>query len=624
MIDAIIDLLCSKQHFIITGHKNPDGDAIGSCYALALALKKMGKTPIVLLESHAEKYNIIPGQAFLHKGPTDTLETDVFICMDCAAMDRMGVFQPLFERTGITICIDHHETNAGFADYNLINPAAAATSEMVFSIIDHLPAVFSILPDADIASAIYAGIVSDTGGFRHSTTSRETMEITCHLMEMGIDFTHIYNEMLHTHSFNGGKIFASAIASAQRSLDERIVYTHVTREMINDTGALYQDLDNIVEYLLGTRGAAVSVFMYEGKNTPEVKASFRSRGLHVGRIAQELGGGGHQMAAGCTMQGDIHALLPQVISRLQKALDAETPIPAPTYGVLNIYKEADYTSHDVVAIVRKALNRVKTGHTGTLDPQAEGVLPICIGPATKLADYIASANKTYVAEVILGVTTNTGDMTGEALSSHSVVYDEEKIRTAVQTFVGEQQQIPPMFSAIKIDGQKLYQLARKGKTVERKPRQVHINSIQVLSFAPEKNAFTIEVICSKGTYIRSLCTDIGAYLGCGAAMGRLIRSRSGIFSLENAVKLAELNSIIQSGRLQEILIPVDTILPHPKAVVSARALSRARNGNAIMLDEIIIDTPPYLGAKIWLSAPDRTLIGLFTVTGAKLRPEVML
>ena len=180
-------------------------------------------------------------------------------------------------------------------------------------------------------------------------------------------------------------------------------------------------------------------------------------------------------------------------------------------GILNIRKEKGFTSHDVVAVVRRILHTKKVGHTGTLDPDAEGVLPVCVGKATKLADIIMDGKKRYRAMVRLGITTTTEDAAGEVLEEKPVDFDEEKIRQAVAGFVGEQKQIPPMYSAIKVNGKKLYELAREGKEIERKARTITIFAINIVRFLPP-DRFEIDVDCSKGTYIRTLCSDIGKAL----------------------------------------------------------------------------------------------------------------
>ena len=230
-------------------------------------------------------------------------------------------------------------------------------------------------------------------------------------------------------------------------------------------------------------------------------------------------------------------------------------------GVINIYKIKGFTSHDVVAKLRGIMRQKKIGHTGTLDPDATGVLPVCLGNATKLCDMLTEKEKEYIAKVQLGVTTDTQDMTGNVLSSKEVVVSEEEVRLAVASFVGPYEQIPPMYSALKVNGKKLYELAREGKEVERKARPVVIHKIEILEM--ELPTLTIRVRCSKGTYIRTLCYDLGEKLGCGAAMAALERTKSGQFSLDTAFTLAELEAKLKEAGehreevIQSLVIPVD-------------------------------------------------------------------
>ena len=190
-------------------------------------------------------------------------------------------------------------------------------------------------------------------------------------------------------------------------------------------------------------------------------------------------------------------------------------------GMINVCKEKGFTSHDVVAKLRGILHQKKIGHTGTLDPDATGVLPVCLGKGTKLCDMITDRDKTYRAVMMLGRTTDTQDISGQILTEKAVNVDEREVRDAAVSFVGDYMQIPPMYSAIKVDGKKLYELARAGQEVERKARHVVINALNITEI--QLPYVTMEVTCSKGTYIRTLCQDIGEKLGCGACMTELVR-----------------------------------------------------------------------------------------------------
>lgn len=231
-------------------------------------------------------------------------------------------------------------------------------------------------------------------------------------------------------------------------------------------------------------------------------------------------------------------------------------------GVIIVNKEKGFTSHDVVAKLRGILKQKKIGHTGTLDPQAEGVLPVCLGNATKLCDILTDKKKEYTAELLLGVTTDTQDLTGKVLRQAAMEEAKEQIsgeqiREAVFSFVGKSMQIPPMYSALKINGKKLYELAREGKEVERAPRPIEIYEMEILSI--EFPVVRIRVSCSKGTYIRTLCSDIGDKLGCGGCMKSLVRNRVENFCLENSHTLSQIEKIRDEGDLEKLIIPVDEV-----------------------------------------------------------------
>ena len=248
-------------------------------------------------------------------------------------------------------------------------------------------------------------------------------------------------------------------------------------------------------------------------------------------------------------------------------------------GILNVYKEAGYTSHDVVAKLRGICRQKKIGHTGTLDPEAVGVLPVCLGSGTKLCDMLTDKSKEYEAVLLLGQVTDTQDVTGTVLEEHEVTADEEQAVEAIRSFVGAYEQIPPMYSALKVNGKRLYELARAGKEVERKGRRVEIHSIEILSVSlPE---ITFRVACSKGTYIRTLCHDIGQKLGCGGTMKSLKRTRVGIFTIDGALKLSQLEELAAQGRLEEKVIPVEAMFTElPVLTVKDAFVRLIENGNA--------------------------------------------
>lgn len=247
-------------------------------------------------------------------------------------------------------------------------------------------------------------------------------------------------------------------------------------------------------------------------------------------------------------------------------------------GIVIINKEKGYTSHDVCAKVRGILGQKKVGHTGTLDPDATGVLPVCLGNATKLCDVLTDKTKEYVATLLLGTVTDTLDIGGTVLSQNPVQVSEEEIKALVLSFLGKSMQIPPMYSALKQNGKKLYELARAGIEVERQPRPIEIFEIEVLNINLPRAEFRI--LCSKGTYIRSLCDDIGKKLGCGACMENLRRIRVENFYLKDACLLQELEQYKKEGRLCEIIIPVDRVFKDLyKATIKPEYNRILENGN---------------------------------------------
>lgn len=279
-----------------------------------------------------------------------------------------------------------------------------------------------------------------------------------------------------------------------------------------------------------------------------------------------------------------------------------------TNGILNIYKEQGFTSHDVVAKLRGILRQKKIGHTGTLDPEAQGVLPVCLGNATKVCDLLTDKDKTYRAVLLLGTVTDTQDITGTVLSEALVLCKESEVERVIAGFSGTQEQIPPMYSALKVNGKKLYELARQGVEVERKPRTITVHEIVIEKIALPEVVLTIT--CSKGTYIRTLCHDIGAALGCGGCMKFLTRTRVSGFTLENSLRLDEIAQYQREGRLSEILISTDEVFAGlPSICLTVQEEKLVRNGNPITksgMQEAVFD-----GARFKVYAPDGEFLAVY-------------
>ena len=286
-------------------------------------------------------------------------------------------------------------------------------------------------------------------------------------------------------------------------------------------------------------------------------------------------------------------------------------------GIVNIYKEKGYTSHDVVAVLRKVVGQKKIGHTGTLDPDATGVLPVCLGRATKVCELLTDHDKTYEALLLLGKTTDTQDISGEVLEERDPGdLAEEEVRSCIESFIGEYDQIPPMYSALKVNGKKLYELAREGKTVERKSRKVQIHGIRIL----EMNLphVRMEVDCSKGTYIRTLCHDIGEKLQVGGCMEELERTKVGRFLKEDAVTLDEVRQKMEQGEGAELFTPLDQIFGELPAVTVTDAKAwMSYNGNDLP-ERFLLEKEEWTdGQEVRVYDSRKNFIGLYQYRAPK-------
>lgn len=258
-------------------------------------------------------------------------------------------------------------------------------------------------------------------------------------------------------------------------------------------------------------------------------------------------------------------------------------------GVINIYKEKGYTSHDVVARLRGILKMKKIGHTGTLDPDAQGVLPVCLGSATRLCGMLTDKEKIYEAVLLLGRETDTQDISGHVLSEHKVTVSEAEVKSVIKGFVGPYEQIPPMYSALKVDGKKLYELAREGRVIERKARPVEIYEIDILEMTLPR--VRMRVRCSKGTYIRTLCHDIGEKLSCKGCMEELLRTKAGCFLIEEAVTLDKVEQLVKAGQIEEYILAADKVLgEYPACTVKEEFTRFIYNGNPFLPEDLENET----------------------------------
>lgn len=279
-------------------------------------------------------------------------------------------------------------------------------------------------------------------------------------------------------------------------------------------------------------------------------------------------------------------------------------------GIINVYKEKGYTSFDVVAKLRGILKIKKIGHTGTLDPDAEGVLPVCLGKATKVCGLLTDKDKEYETVLLLGMTTDTQDVSGAVLEQKAVAVSEQQVREAIRGFVGDYLQTPPMYSALKVDGRKLCDLARAGVTVERKPRPVRILSITILEIALPRVRMRVE--CSKGTYIRTLCQDIGERLGCGGCMETLLRTRVADFHIEDALRLEEIKRLAADEGERSFLKPIDSVfLQYQVASVKSEFHKLLYNGNRLSSQMFASYEPQWEDAPLRVYDADGQFAGIY-------------
>ncbi|MCL2407487.1 MAG: tRNA pseudouridine(55) synthase TruB [Defluviitaleaceae bacterium] len=537
-------LEAAKHHgtAIIAGHTDPDGDCVGACFALALAFTQIGVKPVILLESFGDSFAYLNGAEYIFTGDLNGVNiTAPFFAVDCADKTRLGRFAGLLSEDRLFINIDHHRKEFELADnlgmeIDITDTAAAATCELLF----HLLKNVGIEITKDIAAALYTGIVTDTGGFRHKSTTSGTMRVSAILMEAGIDFNYIRRKNLHEHTAKQAYMLALAVSSMKVYDDCKLAIGTVEHSQFIAYDAVANDFEGVADYLLNTEGVEVAALI-TGREVGSFNISLRSLYINTQNIAVKLGGGGHVHASGCKFSGSLEEakalLLSLVVEEQARG------------GIVCVYKPPGMTSHDVVNRIKRTY-KLKTGHTGTLDPEAEGVLPILIGKATKLSDKMMASDKSYRVEIIFGEERDTQDATGNVTKTAPLTAIKSSVIDTINSFIGEISQTPPMYSAIKIDGKKLYELARKGVTVERAPRLVKIFGIDVVELELPYRA-VIDVRCSKGTYMRTLCEDIGRALSSAAHMGKLVRTEAARFTLDDAVPL---DKIIKSQNPRQYII----------------------------------------------------------------------
>ncbi len=606
--------LIEGDRFAIFPHVDPDGDALGASTALAHALASLGKNAKILIDEAEdgrldikEELLFIDGEKRFFTADSSFVDEKTYgVMMDCGEISRISGASnrdKAFQKCCKTFCIDHHASSTPLADFNVIIPETAATCQLIWKLFKSMQK-YGLEIDKEMAEAVYVGILTDTGGFRYSNTSAETHLIASEIFSLGADHYAISKKVFESNPLRSMKLKFAAMGAANFSCGNRIAITYVDSKMLKSVGATLKDSDGIVEELRNIDSVEAACLCKEQADG-SVKVSMRSKtSIDVSKIAIKFSGGGHKRAAGCTIHKPIAEAVKLMKSELKAAIEAEYS------GIININKAPNMTSHDVVAIIRKKLGIKKVGHTGTLDPMATGVLPIAIGNATRFIEYLDKDAKTYVAGVKLGMMTDTLDIWGEVVHDsrniNKIDLDTELISKTIQNFKGIIEQEPPMYSAIKVDGKKLYEYARNDQEVEIPKRQIEIFDIEYIDKGKKKylnemtgladeaggmrpddeSDFYIRVECSRGTYIRSLIRDIGRELGTDAVMSYLVRTNSGEFSITDACNIQEIKGL-DSNEIKDLIVPIDSKINYMGSILLEDSDSiKFQNGGKVSLNNI--------------------------------------
>lgn len=620
--------LVAGDEFAIFPHVDPDGDALGASVALALALSSIGKNVKILIDEAEdggldikEELLFIDGEKQFFTVDSSFVDEKTYgVMMDCGEISRIAGRSnrdEVFKKCSKTFCLDHHASSTPLADFNVIIPETAATCQLVWQLFKSMQK-YGLVVDKAMAEAVYVGILTDTGGFRYSNTSAETHIIASEIFALGADHYAISKQVFESNPLRSMKLKFAAMGVADFSCGNRIAITYVDSKMLKSAGATLKDSDGIVEELRNIDSVEVACLCKEQADG-SVKVSMRSKtSVDVSKIGMKFSGGGHKRAAGCTIYKPIAEAVKLMKSELKAAVEAGCS------GIININKSQNMTSHDVVAIIRRKLGIKRVGHTGTLDPMATGVLPVAIGNATRFIEYLDKDVKTYVAGVKLGIMTDTLDIWGEvdpdSRNSNKIDFDTELIIKTIQKFKGVIEQEPPMYSAIKVDGKKLYEYARKEEEVEIPKRKIKIFDIEYIDkgnkehieeltglrteltgigddptsmIAGTKNIrpddesdFYIKVKCSRGTYVRSLIRDIGRELGTDAVMSFLVRTKSGELSIADACNIDEIKEL-DSNKIKEFIVPIDSKINYMGRILLEDSDSiKFQNGGKVSLKNI--------------------------------------
>lgn len=621
--------LCQSGRLLcLYPHIHADGDALGACAAMALALEQLGaRVAILTEEAIPEKLQrLLPARALSLWLPPGRKQSKAAqsacaaLVLDCSPGSRLGERNTWVQQTEAVYVVDHHVRDAQFVDGERVwrDTSAPATCALVGAWLQDWEQKQLLTLDQDIATALLIGLLTDTGRFAYSNTAPQTLRLAADLLQKGAPLSELSHELFELQSENHLRLLGWIGSQTQFFADGKAAYCILPYFWIQEHRPEGMDFEGLAAEMRNVEGVEAALLL-RARADGKYKASLRSQSCFDSQaFASRFGGGGHVRASGFEVTEQQVQTLPDCFAQaVQEAVEGQkravqqacpdpvnlssesgtqtanfegsatsattTPstravqtsawrLEQDPQGILNVYKPAGLSSFAVVAILRRITGIRKIGHCGTLDPFAEGVLPIAVGRATSAVAYMQAYDKTYQARLVLGAETDSGDCTGEPTEVQPVSKEQlahwntpgaQQWETALQSMLQEREQYPPMYSAVKHRGQPLYRLARQGIEVERKPRPIQVYDVRPLQ-PPRKRMDGSETVeleaqfhVSKGTYIRSLCALLARKMGSVGHLDRLIRISCGPFVLEDSVRLETLTS----ENWKQFLLPTHLALP---------------------------------------------------------------
>jgi len=518
-VAAVADAIRSHDRFLLVTHENPDGDALGSILALKLALDELGKDSVMYLYGDAPlpvEYAFMPLAELRRRLPDDWRER-VLITVDCANETRIGPEPEPLDGAPLVLDIDHHHDNTRFGQINLIVPNASSTGEVLRDVFAELGVELT----PEIAEALYIAVVTDTGRFQYSNTTAKSLRLAAELVEAGADVHAIFRRVYETVQFAKLKLLARALERAQIYDGGRLVVSYLLRSDFTDIGAAEAYSEGIIDYLRAVEGADMAALIREPRDGRAGSAcarattsstSPRSRGSRVAAVT------GRRPASRATIRSR------RSLSSSSASSSRVPPRGRSPSGLILVDKPAGPSSFAIVAGVRRRTG-ARTGHAGTLDPFATGLLLLLSGSATKLASCFVGLDKRYVTDVDLSARTSTGDPEGEVIERLEPP-DEQELAQMLEALRGEIELPIPAASAVKIGGERAYRLHRRGVEVEMPVRRSRVNALDVIAY--RDGVARLDLRVSSGTYVRAIAEALGGH--CAT----LRRTEVGPFTVEEA------------------------------------------------------------------------------------------